>query len=61
MKLYLFEKMVLGKRGNSFLDNLGYGLGALANVQDVLAGFNPKEVKLQTEKLTPEAMMEAKI
>ncbi|MDD4729893.1 MAG: hypothetical protein PHN55_14235, partial [Dysgonamonadaceae bacterium] len=41
----------LGKKGNSALENIGYGLGALANVSDVLAGFNPGEVELQTENL----------
>lgn len=40
----------LGKEGNSFMENLGYGLGALANVSDVLAGFKPGEVQLNTEK-----------
>jgi len=40
----------LGKKGNSFLENLGYGLGGLANVSDVLAGFKPGNVQLNTEK-----------
>lgn len=39
----------LGKAGNSGLENLGYGLGAMANVGDVLAGMNPGSVKLRTE------------
>ncbi|MCK9562616.1 MAG: hypothetical protein M0R02_07840 [Bacteroidales bacterium] len=39
----------LGKKGNSTLENIGYGLGLLANVSDVLAGFNPGEVQLNTE------------
>jgi hypothetical protein len=39
----------LGKRGNSALENIGYGLGALANVADILAGFNPGSVELRTE------------
>ncbi|QEK50828.1 hypothetical protein FYC62_03435 [Pedobacter aquae] len=39
----------LGKKGNSFMENLGYGLGTLANVSDVLAGFKPGEVQLNTE------------
>jgi RHS repeat-associated protein len=29
----------LGKKGNSALDNIGYGLGALANIQDAFAGI----------------------
>jgi RHS repeat-associated protein len=29
----------LGKKGNSALENIGYGLGAIANVSDVLAGL----------------------
>jgi RHS repeat-associated protein len=39
----------LGKKGNSALENIGYGLGALANVSDVLAGFKPGNVELRTE------------
>ena len=39
----------LGKKGNSKLENLGYGLGTLANVSDVLMGFNSQEVDLVTE------------
>ena len=45
----------LGKRGNSALENIGYGLGALANVSDILAGFKPESVELRTENIsTPE-------
>lgn len=40
----------LGKKGNTTGQNVGYGLGALANVSDFLAGFNPGEVQLNTEK-----------
>ena len=39
----------LGKKGNSKLENVGYGLGTLANVADILAGFNPGDVNLRTE------------
>jgi hypothetical protein len=39
----------LGKGGNSGLENLGYGLGALANVSDILTGFKPGNVELRTE------------
>lgn len=39
----------LGKKGNGTMENIGYGLGALANVADALAGFNPGEVQLNTE------------
>lgn len=39
----------LGKKGNSTLENIGYGLGAIANVEDVLAGANPGDVKVRTE------------
>jgi RHS repeat-associated protein len=42
----------LGKKGNSTLENIGYGLGALANVADGLAGFKPSNVELQTENLS---------
>jgi RHS repeat-associated protein len=34
----------LGKRGNSKLENLGYTLGALANIQDLFAGIDGKSV-----------------
>jgi hypothetical protein len=30
----------LGEKGNSFLTNLGFGFGAMANLQDVVAGVN---------------------
>ncbi len=43
----------LGKSGNSAIENIGYGLGALANISDVLRGFKPGEVQLQTES-TPD-------
>ncbi len=40
----------LGKKGNSTLENIGYGLGALANVSDILAGFKPGDlINLRTE------------
>ncbi len=39
----------LGKKGNSFIENLGYGLGSLANFSDILSGFNTGEVQLNTE------------
>ena len=39
----------LGKKGNSKLENVLYGMGALANVADVLAGFKPGDVSLRTE------------
>jgi YD repeat protein len=45
----------LGKRGNKWYQNLGYGLGALANVSDLLAGLTPGEVQLQTEYATNES------
>ena len=39
----------LGKKGNKWYENLGYGLGALANMSDVLIGFKPQKVDLVTE------------
>ena len=39
----------LGKKGNKWYENLGYGLGALANVSDILIGFRPQKVDLVTE------------
>lgn len=40
---------VLGKKGNDVLDNISYGLGALANFSDILLGLHPQEVDLVTE------------
>ncbi len=40
----------LGKKGNSLLANVGYGIGALALASDVLAGFKQGDVQLNTEK-----------
>ena len=39
----------LGKKGNSTLENIGYGLGALANLSDLLIGFRPQKIDLVTE------------
>ncbi len=43
-----------GKKGNSFLENLGYGLGALANIQDILIGLKPGSAQIQTESVPSE-------
>lgn len=40
----------LGKKGNSFLANLGYTFGAMANISDLIAGVNGTNVKLISEK-----------
>ena len=42
----------IGKKGNSTLENIGYGLGALANLSDIAAGFHPGDVELRTENST---------
>lgn len=39
----------LFSKGNSFLETLGYAVGALANIADLLRGFNPGEAQVQTE------------
>jgi RHS repeat-associated protein len=39
----------LFKKGNSFMETLGYGLGAIANVSDVLAGLKPGDIQLNTD------------
>jgi RHS repeat-associated protein len=39
----------LGKKGNKWYQDVGYGLGALANVSDILNGFQPQNVDLVTE------------
>lgn len=38
-----------GKKGNGAMGNIGYAMGAIANISDVLAGFKPGEVQLNTE------------
>ena len=43
----------LGEKGNRFIDNLGYSFGAIANLGDILAGFNPGDVQLATEHSDP--------
>lgn len=43
------EFTYFGKKGNTSVENLGYGLGALANLGDIFAGFKPSEVQLNTE------------
>ena len=40
----------LGKRGNSILQNIGYGFGALANLQDFVAGFNGTKIQVKSRK-----------
>jgi len=42
----------IGKKGNSFLENLGYGMGALAHVQDILVGLSPGNAQVQTENVS---------
>lgn len=37
-----------GKKENSVLQNIGYGLGALANLQDMVAGFNGTNVEVNS-------------
>ena len=39
----------LGKKGNSFLENVGYGLGALANLADINLLFNSTPATLYTD------------
>ena len=39
----------LWKKGNSKFENIGYFLGAMGNVSDILIGMNPKKVDLVTE------------
>ncbi len=34
----------LFKKGNSFMETVGYTLGAIANFNDIMAGFNPDEI-----------------
>ena len=40
----------LGKRGNSTLQNIGFGFGALANLQDLVAGFNGTKIQVKSRK-----------
>jgi RHS repeat-associated protein len=41
----------LGDPENNTIETIGYSLGALANVSDVLAGLRPSSAELQTENL----------
>ncbi|QEC40970.1 DUF6443 domain-containing protein [Pseudobacter ginsenosidimutans] len=43
----------LGKRGNSFLANVGFTFGALANVSDIVAGTHGTDVNLYSRRETP--------
>ena len=38
----------LGKKGNSKLENIGYGLGAVANMQDIITGLYSSSITLRT-------------
>ncbi len=38
----------LGKPGNSSLENIGYGFGALANIQDAFAGINGTSIDVKS-------------
>jgi RHS repeat-associated protein len=40
----------LGKEGNSKMENFGYAMGAMANVQDLVAGFNGVKVDVTARK-----------
>ena len=40
----------LGKKGNSLLQDIGYGFGALANLQDFVAGFNGTKIQVKSRK-----------
>jgi hypothetical protein len=39
----------LGKKGNKWYENAAYSFGALANLSDILTGFNPQKIDLVTE------------
>ncbi|RYG50005.1 MAG: hypothetical protein EOO01_11670, partial [Chitinophagaceae bacterium] len=40
----------VGKKGNSLLENIGYGLGAFANVQDAFAGIKGGTINVKARK-----------
>jgi RHS repeat-associated protein len=40
----------LFKKGNSALENVGYGFGAMANIQDIVAGTNGSKVDISARK-----------
>jgi len=40
----------LGKKGNSALENVGFGLGAMANIQDIFAGTNGGSIDVKSRK-----------
>ncbi len=39
----------LGKKGNSFMENLGYTFGAMANLQDIFAGIHGTDATYRAE------------
>ncbi len=39
----------IGKKNNSLLEDIGYGLGALSNISDAFTGLHPGNAQLQTE------------
>jgi len=45
----------LGKPGNSDLENIGYGFGAMANLQDALAAFNKPIIDEHGNKTRPDS------
>lgn len=40
----------LGKKGNKWYEDLGYAFGGMANLSDIIAGFNGTNVELISEK-----------
>jgi hypothetical protein len=50
----------LGKPENSALENIGYGLGAMANLQDAFAAFNAPIVDEYGNKTRPDSKIDVK-
>jgi hypothetical protein len=49
----------LGKKGNSTLENIGYGLGALANLKDLNDIINSTKAHLYTQTKNPDGSFDA--
>lgn len=51
----------LGKEGNSFIENVGFAFGALANVQDAVAGFHGTDITVKARpKVAGHSQVEGK-
>jgi hypothetical protein len=55
-----FDFGYLGKPGNSKMQNIGYGFGAMANLQDAFAAFNAPIIDEYGNKTRPDSKIDVK-